>query len=166
MGKAFRVYGRSPGMKAKYINPFLSASINLFKDYLGIIIKDKKPFVSENPLALDEISAIIGLAGETRGAIVLTFSRETAIKMISRFAGRPFIGITNDVLDGVGELTNILAGNAKKDLLDFKIDISLPGVVTGKNSHVNWPKGIPIITIPFESEFGDFALNVSLMDII
>lgn len=153
-------------MKAKYINPFLQAAINLFKDYLGIKIKDLKPFVNNNPYALEEISSIIGLAGETKGAIVLSFSRDTAIKMISKFSGHTYNALSSDVIDGVGELTNILAGNAKKDLLEFRIEISLPGVVIGNNNHINWPKGIPIITIPFISEFGDFSLNVSLKDIV
>ncbi len=153
-------------MKAKYINPFLKAAINLFREYLGVSVKDQQPFVNTNPYALDEISSIIGLAGETIGAIVLTFSRETAIRMISKFSGHTYIAVTADVIDGVGELTNILAGNAKQDLLEFRIEISLPGVVIGKNSHINWPKGIPVITIPFESEYGTFSLNVSLKDIL
>ena len=86
--------------------------------------------------------------------------------MTSRFSGQKYSAITQDVIDGVGELTNILAGNAKKDLVDFKIVISLPGIVTGTNGFINWPKGIPVITIPFESEFGSFSVIVSLQDIV
>ncbi|MCG8568813.1 MAG: chemotaxis protein CheX [Spirochaetes bacterium] len=151
-------------MKAKYINPFLNASINLFKNFLGMDVSSQKPYVMQTQNDLNEVSAIIGLAGETTGAVVLSFSRDTAVAIVSKLSGKTFVGLSNEVLDGVGELVNILAGNAKKDLTDFRIDISLPGVITGHKYKINWPKGVPIITIPFKSDLGDFTVNVSLRD--
>jgi chemotaxis protein CheX len=151
-------------MQAKYINPFLSASINLFQEHLGIPLKNLPPFVNNDNQNLNEVSAIIGLAGETAGAVVLSFDRDTAVRIISKFSSIPYQALSNDVIDGVGELVNIIAGNAKKDLKDYKIDISLPGVITGKSYKINWPKGVPVITIPFQSSYGNFTVNVSLRD--
>lgn len=153
-------------MRAKYINPFLKASMNLFEDYLGLKVTAGKPFLLEDPQALLEVSGIIGLAGETRGAVVLSFSRETAIHIVSVFAGQPYQTLTNEVLDGVGELINIIAGNAKKDLLEYRIEISLPGVITGASYNLRWPEGIPIVSIPMTSDFGNFSINISLKDIV
>ena len=151
-------------MKAKYINPFLEASINLFRDYLGIKVTNQSPRLLKDTSDLQEVSGIIGLAGDTSGAVVLSFSRDTAISIVGRFAGRSFNALTNDVLDGVGELVNIIAGNAKKDLSEFRIAISIPGVVVGDKYRIRWPDGIPVINIPFESELGGFSVNVSLKD--
>ena len=151
-------------MQAKYINPFLMASMNLFKDYLGMSVKAGTPFVRADPQDLSEISAIIGLAGETVGAVVLSFSRESAIKIVSKLADKEYRLLSNEVLDGVGEMINIIAGNAKKDLTEFRIEISLPGVITGSSYKIHWPKGIPVVSIPFDSELGDFSVNVSLRD--
>ncbi|MCK5673085.1 MAG: chemotaxis protein CheX [Spirochaetales bacterium] len=151
-------------MKAKYINPFIVASMNLFKDYLGLEVESGTPYVLEDPQALNEVSGIIGLAGETTGSVVLSFSRDTAINIISKFAGHPYQALGSDVLDGVGELINIIAGNAKKDLLDFKIVISLPGVITGNDYRIHWPEQVPVISVPFTTSAGDFTLNVSLRD--
>jgi chemotaxis protein CheX len=86
--------------------------------------------------------------------------------MISIFANHDYKYVTNEVLDGVGEFVNIIVGNAKKDLEEYKIVISIPGVVTGKNYRIKWPDGIPIITIPFRSDIGNFSLNVSLLDAV
>ena len=80
------------------------------------------------------------------------------------FSKKNYLALSREVIDGVGELVNILAGNAKKDLLDFRIIISLPGVITGNKYKINWLKDVPVITIPFESELGDFTVNVSLKD--
>lgn len=153
-------------MKAKFINPFLAASINLFKEYLGISAKNLSPYLLKDPQNLQEVSGIIGLAGETTGAVVLSFSRETAIAVVSKLAGKPYNALSNEVLDGVGELVNIIAGNAKKDLEEFRIVISLPGVIVGTSYKIHWPDGIPVITIPFECELGPFSVNVSLRDAV
>ena len=152
-------------MQAKYINPFLKASMNLFREYLGLQAVSGKPYLLANPQELDKVSAIIGLAGDTRGAVVLSFSRETAIAIISKMVGHELKVLGNEVLDGVGELVNIIAGNAKQDLQEFRIEISLPGVITGNSYKVHWPEGIPVVAIPFQTELGPFTVNVSLKDI-
>lgn len=151
-------------MQVKYINPFLAASVNLFRDYLGLNIKNATPHVLKDPQNLSEVSGIIGLAGETTGAVVLSFSRETAIKIVSTMEKRTYTALGTEVIDGVGELINIIAGNAKRDLHDFRIEISLPGVITGTTYRIHWPEGIPVVSIPFESEAGPFSVNVSLRD--
>jgi len=152
-------------VQAKYINPFLKASMNLFKEYLGLRAEAGKPFLLANVQDLDAVSAIIGLAGDTKGAVVLSFSRETAIAIVSKMSGRELKVLGNEVMDGVGELVNIIAGNAKQDLLEFRIEISLPGVITGNASKIHWPEGIPVVAIPFTTELGPFTVNVSLKDI-
>ena len=153
-------------MKAAYINPFLAASMNLFHEYLGITVRSLNPFVRKDAYVLDEVSGIIGLAGETAGAVVLSFSRQTAMNIVSVFSKKTYTALTNEVLDGVGELVNIIAGNAKQDLSDFRISISLPGVVVGKDARIHWPDGVPVIAIPFDSELGSFSVNVSLKDAV
>ena len=151
-------------MKVKYINPFLNASVNLFKDYLGFKLQNGKPYVLTDPQNLSEVSGLIGLAGETVGAVVLSFSRETAFAIVSKMEGRTYNALGTEVIDGVGELINIIAGNAKRELLEFRIEISLPGVITGTTYRIHWPEGIPVVCIPFESEVGPFSVNVSLRD--
>jgi chemotaxis protein CheX len=151
-------------MKAAFINPFLAASMNLFHEYLGITVRSLNPFVRKDPHVLDEVSGIIGLAGDTAGAVVLSFSRETAMNIVSVFSKKSYTALSNEVLDGVGELVNIIAGNAKQDLADFRITISLPGVVVGNGARIHWPEGVPVIAIPFDSELGSFSVNVSLKD--
>lgn len=149
-------------MKAQYINPFLVASMNLFKNYLGVECSSGAPYLNPDPQNLDEVTGIIGLAGETVGAVVLSFNRETAIGVASKMAGKRYMNLSNEVVDIVGELVNIVAGNAKKDLLEFRISISLPGVLIGEGSKIKWPANVPVITIPFDSELGPFSVNVSL----
>ena len=151
-------------MKAQYINPFLVASLGLFREYLGVQCEAGEPFLNKETQRLPEVSGIIGLAGDSVGAIVLSFERDTAIRMVSKLAGKPYPALGNEVIDGVGELVNIIAGNAKRDLVDYRLVISLPGVIVGENYKINWPQGVAVITIPFHSELGHFSVSVSLRD--
>ena len=153
-------------MKAQYVNPFLTATMGLFRDFLGMEVEAGKPFILENPQDLSDVSALIGLAGETTGAVVLSFSHDTALKVVSKMSGKTYAFLGSEVIDGVGELVNIIAGNAKKDLQNFRIVISLPGVITGNSYRINWPKSIPVICIPFTSDLGDFSVNVSLKEAV
>ncbi len=151
-------------MKAQYINPFLVASMGLFREYLGVSCTAGQPFLNKEPARLPEVSGIIGLAGDTVGAVVLSFERDTAIRMVSKLSNKPYAALGSEVIDGVGELVNIIAGNAKRDLTDFRLAISLPGVIIGDHYRINWPQGVAVITIPFESDLGHFSVSVSLKD--
>lgn len=153
-------------MKVQYINPFLQATTGLFKDFLGIQVTAGKPYINDERNNLGDVSAIIGLAGETVGAVVLSFTHDSAIAIISKMAGKKYAALGSEVLDGVGEMVNIIAGNAKKDLDEFRIMISLPGVVTGSDYRIHWPEGIPVVCIPFQSDLGAFNVNVSLRDLV
>ncbi len=153
-------------MKVKYVNPFIEATVNLFRNFIGVSVDPQKPHLKEEKDNLEEVSGIIGLAGETVGAIVISFSRESAIQAVSKMEKSPYRALSKDVIDGVGEMVNIIAGNAKKDLMDFRIEISLPGVITGTEYGIHWPEGVPIVVVPFDSEIGKFAVYVSLRDLL
>ena len=70
--------------------------------------------------------------------------------------------VGDELTDGVGELANIVAGNAKQGLQKYKLSISLPNVVVGKNHMLRSPSGLPSIVVPFVSSIGSFAMEVSL----
>lgn len=151
-------------MNVEYINPFIKASEYLFREYLELDLEIGNPFLINDGSALNEVSGIIGLAGDSTGAVVLTLSRETSMALVSLFANHEYKFISNEVLDGIGEIVNIIAGNAKKYIDNQKISISLPGVVTGRDYNIHWPENVPIIGIPFISALGKMVLNVSLKD--
>jgi len=60
------------------------------------------------------------------------------------------------------ELANIIAGNAKKDLFNLNVSISLPNVVIGKNHQIACPSDVKSFVVPFTSEIGNLVLEVSL----
>ena len=155
-------------MQIKYIKPFIDATANVFKEFVGISATAGKPFVfkaSEGKYNYD-ISAIIGIAGQTMGIVVVSFPKITALKVASIMMQEEIKIFDDSIIDIVGEIVNIIAGNAKKGLEEFKLAISLPSIVKGPKHHISGVSNVPLIGIPFESEKGEFYLFVSLKDLI
>ncbi len=155
-------------MDTKYIEPFVEATINIFKDFYGEIPEMKPPFLFDKDEDLGwDLSAVIGIAGETKGVITVSFPKELIIKLTEKLVGYEVLDIDDDVIDSTGEVVNIIAGNAKKGLEEFRLVISLPSIVRGQNHKISWPSNsMPIITIPFNISLGTFFVSVGLENII
>lgn len=155
-------------MNIRYITPFIDATQNAFRELFGFDPHALTPFLIKREEILDwDISALIGIAGEARGVVVLSFPGNLAQELTGILTGTQKTQLDDDVIDTVGEIVNIIAGNAKKGLEEFKLMISLPSIVQGSHHQIGWPTGpIPIIGIPFTTPKGHFGLSVGLENII
>ena len=155
-------------MNVKYINPFITATQNVFQEFVGISLTPGKPsiYIPQEDANKFDVSGIIGLAGEVVGVVVISLPKIPALKVTSKLVGKEVKIFDDFVTDAVGEIVNIIAGNVKKDMEEFKIVISLPSIVKGNGHTLSWISGVPVIKIPFASEYGDFFVFVSLKDIL
>ncbi|MDR0330293.1 MAG: chemotaxis protein CheX [Chitinispirillales bacterium] len=148
-------------MNVAYINPFISATVACFKNMVFVDAKQSAPQVKKEPFPRYDISGIIGLSGGAQGAISLCFPMQSALDIVSKMVGAPVTEAGVDLADAVGEIANIIAGFAKRDLIGLNLSISLPNVII--NSHVlSGLTGVPTIIVPFTSQLGSFAMEVSL----
>lgn len=152
-------------LNVEWINPFIESTRSIIETVAAIKVELDKPLkIKKNNATGYDVSGIIGLTGKAVGSISLSFPKKTALKIVSDFTGEEVIGIDNDTIDAIGELTNMIAGRAKKIFAekDIRMKISLPTVILGKGHTINTKKNIPGIEIPFKSEDGNFAILVSL----
>ncbi|WP_025209499.1 chemotaxis protein CheX [Hippea sp. KM1] len=152
-------------LSVEWINPFIEATEEILETVAMISPKRGQLALKKDSTVEYDVSGIIGITGEAIGSIALSFPKKTAIKVVSNFTGEEVLGIDNDTADAIGELTNMIAGRAKKIFSDkgVKLKISVPNVVIGKNHTIASPKGTPTIVIPFTSDEGEFAIQVSLV---
>jgi chemotaxis protein CheX len=129
---------------------------------LGIEVKPEKPNIKTSPYPTYDISGIIGLSGTAQGNIAISFPKIIALKIVSKMIGTDIKVVGPELADGIGELANIIAGNAKKDLTQFQLSISLPNVIIGKGHTIANPSGVPAMIVPFVSPLGNFAMEISL----
>jgi chemotaxis protein CheX len=149
----------------QYIQPFIDVCENVFREFVGMELKADRPYFAETSAVNDwDISAVIGLTGEARGAVVISMKKELAIKLTDAITGAKHTQLDDEVVDAIGEIVNIIAGNAKKGLeAAFRLVISLPTIVDGHNHSVKWPNSqARIICIPFAVEEETFCLSVAI----
>ena len=149
-------------MDVKYINPFIVSTTETFSKMLSIDLEKGNLYIKKANETSD-ITGIIGLSGEAKGIVAVTFSRITALRAVSVFLGMKCLTLDDTVSDAVGELINIIAGNAKQYLSDLHVDISLPKVIIGQGHSVAEMKEVPTVIIPFTSKLGEFKLEVALV---
>ncbi|MDR2901117.1 MAG: chemotaxis protein CheX [Treponema sp.] len=136
----------------EYIQPFIDVSTSVFKDFLQVDLTTERIFFVEKDDFHDwDISGIIGLTGEASGAVAVSMKTETALKITGLLTGETHTKIDDEVTDAVGEIINIIAGNVKKYLEEmFKLVISLPTIIRGKDHVVVWPsEKTRVVCIPF-----------------
>jgi chemotaxis protein CheX len=131
---------------------------------VGCKVVREPPQIKKEHSALHPVSGIIGLSGAVVGTVVLTMSEALALKCASAMLMEDYKEFTADVFDAVGELTNVIAGNAKAQLEEYKLSLSLPNVIYGKGTELRFPEKCQPISIPFQTDFGPMAVEVGFTE--
>ena len=149
-------------MDVSFVNPFINSTIETCKTMLNLDVEPKKPRLKQDEALEHDISAVIGLSGNAKGTIALSFTKKMALKSVSAMLGMDIKVVGEDVSDGVGELVNIIAGHAKQNLTNYELSISLPNVIIGIGHRIQSISGVPTIVVPFSCEFGEFTMEITL----
>ncbi len=151
-------------MKAEYLNPFLQATINVLSTMAMISPKPGKPGVKADDMAVGDITGIIGITGDAEGSLAVSFSEECALKIVENMLGEKHEKLNEEVADCVGELTNMISGDARAQLqkLGFDFTAAIPTVVRGKDHTIrHLVQGGTTIMIPFTTDNGNFYIEAS-----
>jgi chemotaxis protein CheX len=72
--------------------------------------------------------------------------------------------INNEITDAVGEITNMISGQARKELEEIGklFHGAIPSVISGKNHKLETMTKGPKIAIPFKTDAGSFTIIVCL----
>jgi len=149
-----------------YVEPFVEVTVNTFKEFVGVDIQPRHPHFLDPEKGFEwDISAVIGLSGVVKGAVIISMKAELAIKLTDLLAGPGHDSIDADVVDAIGEINNIIAGNIKPRVPNGeKIVISIPTIIKGKEHSIAWPsKQTRILCIPHKAYDDDiFHLMVAI----
>lgn len=153
-------------MDVAYINPFIESTVRSLDMMAGIKAEKVGLELKEDHITAYEISTIIGLTGETSGSIVISMPTKLACKIASNMLMEEINAINQNVEDAIGEIGNIVVGDARRLLIQdgFSLSISVPTVVIGKGHRISRSGDIPCIAIPFKTDFGEFEVNVGLKE--
>lgn len=154
----------APQINPKLIVPFVNSIRNVFTTMVGVQTVVERPHIKGNPAPSYDVSSIIGFSGELIGSVVVSFQRSAAEKLVEAFAGQKISVDSADFADAIGELANMVAGNAKKDLGGVA-SISTPNVILGAGHVVARLSDVPCLVIPCKTPVGDFCVEVSIKNV-
>lgn len=140
--------------------------VHAIQDVLGTVAATKvsvgKVHEKVDQVATHDISGIIGFSGNFAGSMVLSFRNETALALAKVFAGTDVTLNSPYLTDAVGELANMIAGVAKKHLIDTYM--TAPSVIVGTGHFVARMHDVPCIVIPCEIPAGAFAVEINVKE--
>ncbi|MCL2210591.1 MAG: chemotaxis protein CheX [Treponema sp.] len=149
-----------------YVEPFVEVTVNTFKEFVGVEVSPRHPHFLDPDKAFEwDISAVIGLSGAVKGAVIVSMKGDLAIKLTDLLTGMEHSEIDADVIDAIGEINNIIAGNIKPKVPNGdRIVISIPTIIKGKEHSIAWPsKQTRILCIPHKAFENDiFHLMVAI----
>jgi chemotaxis protein CheX len=147
------------------LDTFQEATINVLKTMASIeaiagVAKEKSGCGTWG-----SVSGIIGIGGEKySGNMILSFEESAILGVVSGMFCEEFTEMKPEVIDAVGELTNIILGSAKPILSEKGINFGMaqPMVVVGEDSQICQVQGHKLTSIPFETPRGKFVLEINV----
>jgi chemotaxis protein CheX len=141
--------------------PFIKATQDVLVAMASLNITVGTPFVKKDKKGMGDVSAVIGVTGDKNGSFSISFDRKTAIHLTRQMLGDAIEDVMQDVQDAVGEITNMISGQARVGLADMglKLQGSTPSVIMGDGHTISHMVSAPTMAIPFSCEAGNFTLE-------
>ena len=116
------------------------------------------------PDPVDGVVALIGFTGPWGGTGALYCEEELACKMSSSMLMAEINEINGEVLDGVGEVANMVLGNFKESIETHTgaLGLSIPTVVYGKNFSTRSAIKSDWTLVPFQCGSDTFEVRICM----
>ncbi|GAB6177994.1 chemotaxis protein CheX [Desulfobaculum senezii] len=148
----------------RIVKPFLAAVKSVISTMAMIEVKSGQPYIKRDTVAMGDVTGVISMSGERNGTISVTFTEKSILTIVSNMLGEPITEMGQDIRDAVGEITNMISGQARKGLAEVGMTFEggIPTVIMGTNHTITHISKEPILAIPFSTDQGDFTVEVSL----
>jgi chemotaxis protein CheX len=148
-------------VEPKLIVPFVNSVRLVMSTMTGLEMTVGAVKIKTTAGAEFDYSGIIGFSGAVVGTVVVSFQKQAAERIVEAFAKCAIPADTPDFADALGELTNMIAGAAKKEF-GTKASISVPTVVMGAGHVIARPHDVPCVSVPCTAAGASFAVELSI----
>jgi len=152
-------------MKAEYINFFYQATNDVFKLMLNMETEKKNLSVLEDMISSKDVNVHLGITGDLKGNVLFGFPKDMAIEMIKIMSGMEMDKIDSFASSALGEIGNIIGGNALTNLSKNKYvcDIAPPQVFVGKYKSFSLDNE-KILQLTLKTDIGEFDISIFLKE--
>jgi chemotaxis protein CheX len=144
-----------------YINPFFVGASMVFNSLFNIELRRKEVSVIKELEFKEAIMIKIAFSGSVSGVVFYGFDLDVAFRIAEAISpGMSQSNFQKDYLDIMGEIGNIIAGNAVSMIMDENVNLSLPEVIS-KSDYEKEKSGTKMIyMIPLICPFGYITIYV------
>ncbi len=150
-------------IRDELLEPFITAVTLTLHEMAGALVEVRAVSEKQEHRTLGDVSALLALSPPLGGSLVLSFPEPTAAAVARRVLAD--VGAEPDealVCDCLGEVVNVVAGQAKTLLLGtpYHFHLSTPVVLNGAGREIPHPEGGRCFVVAFGGDVGDFALQL------
>ncbi|MBI9110803.1 chemotaxis protein CheX [Maridesulfovibrio ferrireducens] len=148
-------------MNVELAKPFIKATIDILSMMAMVTPKAGKPFVKKGNIASGDVTGVVGFTGNVNGSISISFEKKCAVQIVKNMLGDDIQDLMQDVKDAVGEITNMVSGQARAGLTEqgYKLQGSTPTVIIGDNHTITHVTSSAVMAIPFTTDNGKFTIE-------
>lgn len=146
----------------RVINAIITATLKVLGQFGMSEIKMEKPQMkaAQEPMA-GCISSVLDIISQNfKGQLSISFDKGSFLELVSSMLCEEQTEINAENQDAVGEINNIIYGNAKSDLAQFGVAMTIPKVVHGENQILQCPEGSASMRVSFKTAKGSFYIDV------
>ncbi len=150
-------------MKVEYVNSFYKAT----KDVLQLLV-DIEPQRGEIKVVQDlgsnkDANVELAVVGDLKGTILFSFPKNMTLEMIKIMSGMEMDKIDNFASSALGEVANIIGGNALTLLSqhNYTCDIAPPRIFLGEYKALPVGNGKALL-LPLSTPIGEFDITIHL----
>ena len=138
-------------MKEEWVNPFLTPAKHVWEMELQDELHVAGTDLVSNQFTTDDVTAIIGVSGSLEGNVLYGFADDCASAAVAKMLEEePTVEITPMSLSALGELANMITGNAATLLAQngYTCDISPPVIIEPAGSRFTTTAAASISSAP------------------
>jgi chemotaxis protein CheX len=150
-------------VRSHLLEPFIAATRATLAEMAGTEVVVRTAARTDQSQALGDVSAVVRLTSATEGYLVLGFPQRTAAALTERILTGVLKEIDEDLIcDCVGEIANVVAGQAKSLLAGtpYHFSFSLPRVVVGCPPELGTHPNRECLVVAFGTDLGEIALQL------
>ena len=147
------------------MNAFLTPAMLVWGMELDVALDFTGAKAVASQYTTDRLTTVIGINGDLKGNVLYEMSQETSLLVAARMLGENITKLDEIALSEIGELANMITGNAATELssYDYRCDITPPVIIKPTNATVFTPES-PQILADFSSEFGQLSVRICLTE--
>jgi len=151
--------------REQLLEPFIAGAILTLSELAQTELAVRSVYRTALPRTLGDISAVLGLTAEGGEVLVLSLPARTAAALAGRVLAEVTQAPDDDLVrDCMGELANVIAGQAKTLLAEtpYQLLLATPRVLSGPGLEVGSRPDAAGLVVVFGSDAGEFALQICL----